>query len=56
MLVVAQAHKTAKLFRYEGAKIAGCALSQVAAKRHASYGYSASGCYHGGMKKYYSDA
>ena len=40
----------------DGARIAGCALSQVDAKQHASYGYSDSGYYYGDMKKYYSRA
>lgn len=37
-----------------GASIAGVVLSQVDVKRHAQYGYSDSGYYHGAYTKYYA--
>jgi capsular exopolysaccharide synthesis family protein len=37
-----------------GGKIAGVALTRVDVRRHAQYGYSDSGAYHGRVKKYYT--
>jgi Mrp family chromosome partitioning ATPase len=37
-----------------GGKVVGVALTRVDVRRHAQYGYSDSGAYYGGVKKYYT--